>query len=813
MDFFQAIKTGIMTATIQIPVKYGCKGNHPDILLSPEQVLSQWEKKHFYEVAFTSEHDLAILYGDLDVEVKNKTREEFEMLDEQYRIAIKTHIGSHTFALASGSNYEANKISWRFYIPDLVGTFPAQKEHIEHINRERLITLPDGSPVKLDCSVYHVGRKMRMLHAWKQTKDEHNQLVDDVSLWEKRPLRLIEGLPQHTLLHNFNENAEVMKPKSKKVVPLHHDEPALWRKLVMECWSDDRANDYVSWRNGIWAIKSVENNERGLQLAHDFASRSYKYSQRDTDKVWDEGKGKITGKSIHFWARQDNPVKYAELTAKLPIEFLEKNLRDGDEGLGNIFSKAFEGSIVSIKSNKKDTHYWAFSPSTGLWSEVNSDFIITKFTENMREVLMPVFIKVKHELQGMSKDDPQRSELESILSLINSMNRTSTCTRCMPQIKTKLMVSTEWEEKLCNENSILPVANGVLCLKTGVLRPYELEDYLTFKLNTIYDPDADTSGQKEFISQLLNNDKDAEWFFQYFMGYCITGENNRQELLIQEGTPDGANAKSFWNCCLSMVLGKLYQTGDRKAFSTKPDGVVNNDSLYDARFARIVVINELNKDTQLDAGQIKNYTGSEPVSVSAKFKNQITYTPKFKIILPLNDMMKVPAEAGALWRRIVMLQFKVRFLSRDHIEWDDALHKQGLIVERNDTKANALKNDSTGWLNWLVQGAMEYYKDPAKKIPASLQEHILQTQEDNDVYLKFVRKEYTMDAQSYTIVKEFTQSVPVGKDLSEKQHVNRIGATMKKLGIKQSTRSVNGEQKKVWAGIRRKTDEELNAEE
>jgi phage/plasmid-associated DNA primase len=240
---------------------------------------------------------------------------------------------------------------------------------------------------------------------------------------------------------------------------------------------------------------------------------------------------------------------------------------------------------------------------------------------------------------------------------------------------------------------------------------------------------------------------------------------------------------------------------------------VNNDSLYDARFARIVVINELNKDTQLDAGQIKNYTGSEPVSVSAKFKNQITYTPKFKIILPLNDMMKVPAEAGALWRRIVMLQFKVRFLSRDHIEWDDALHKQGLIVERNDVKAKALQNDSTGWLNWLVQGAMEYYKDPAKKIPASLQEHILQTQEDNDVYLKFVRKEYTMDAHSHTIVKEFTQSVPVGKDLSEKQHVNRIGATMKKLGIKQSTRSVNGEQKKVWAGLRRKTLEELNAEE
>lgn len=804
-----------MTASMTnlIPIKYGCKGNSPDVVLTPDQVLAQWEKKHCYEVAFTSNDDLAVLYGDLDVEVKNKTREEFEALDEQYRVALKTHIGSHTFALASGSNYEANKISWRFYIPDLVGTWSAQKDYIENINRERLITLLDNTPVKLDCSVYHVGRKMRMLHAWKQIKDENGNLIDDTSQWEKRPLRLIEGVARHTILHNFNENAEVMKVKVKKAVPLHHDDFDLWKKLIMTCWSDERANDYVSWRNGIWAIKSVENNEKGLQLAHDFAGRSYKYSERETDKVWREGQGKITGKSIHYWARQDNPVRYAELTAKLPIEFLEKNLKENDEGLGNIFAKAFEGTIVSLKSNKKDTHYWAFNPKNGLWWEVNTDYIITMFTEHMKSVLIPVFIKVKHEITDLDKDDPKKKEGEATMNLINSMNKTSTATRCLPQIKTKIMVGNDWEDKLCYDNSILPVANGVLCLKTGILRPYELEDYLTFKLTTSYDPDAETSKQEEFISQLLNNDKDAEIFFQYFMGYCITGENNRQELLIEEGTTDGANAKSHWNNCLSNVLGQLYRTGDRKAFSTKPDGVVNNDTLYDARFARIVVINELNKDTQLDAGQIKNYTGSEPVSVSAKFKNQITYTPKFKIILPLNDMMKVPAEAGALWRRIVMLQFKVRFLSRDHLEWDDELHKKGLIVERDDSKANALKNDTAGWLKWLVKGAMEYYKNPAKKIPSSLQEHILQTQEDNDVYLKFIRKEFTMDANAHIIVKEFTNAIPVGKDLTEKQHVNRIGATMKKLGIKQSSRSVNGDSKKVWVGLRKKTQEELDAEE
>ena len=807
-----------MTATCSIPLKFNVKGNEPEVILTVPELMSQWEKKHFYELAFTSDTEMVNLFGDLDVEVKNKNREEFDKLDEQYRVALKTHIGSHTFALASGSNFKAKKISWRFYIPDLIGNAQAQKEYIENINRERLITLPDGMPVKLDCSIYHKGRKMRMLHAWKQIKDEKGDLIDDISKWEKRPLRLVEGLAQHTILHNISENAEVMKTKCKKIVPLNHDEPELWRKLVMECWNEERANDYTSWRNGIWAIKSVENNEQGLQLAHDFAGRSYKYSQRDTDKVWSEGQGKITGKSIHYWARQDNPIKYAELTSKLPLEFLEKNLKKGDEGLGNIFAKAFEGTVVCIAHATRNT-YWAFKSKDGLWGEINGDSLITKFTEHMEEIMRPLSIKLRSDLEDLEEKDPNRKPIESLLSLISSMNKTSTATRCMPQVKTKIQVNKDWEQKLNNDPSVLPVENGVLCLKTGDLRPYELEDYLTTKLTTSYDPDADTSKQEEFISQLLNHDKVAEIFLQYWFGYAITGENNRQEFCVEEGTDNGANAKSHFNTCLKNVLGSFFTTGDRKAFSVRGDSV-NNDSLFNARFSRLVVINELNKTDVLDEGQIKNYTGSEEVSVSAKFKNDITYTPKFKIILPLNNMFKVPATQLALWRRIIMLQFKVRFISRDQHDWDEELFKQGWIVERDDKKGAELKNDKQGWLKWLVKGAMKYYENPSLTIPKSLQEHLFQTQAENDDYLKFISNEYVADASSknnYIIVKEMNNSVPKGKDLSDRQHSTRISGIMKRMGVSLSTRNITNdsktESKKVWSGLRKKTEAEKDAEE
>lgn len=828
---------------IAVPIKYHCKGNEPDVVMTPEQVVKQWKKRHLYEVAFTSDDDLAVLYGDIDVEVKkDTTREEYETLNEQHRVAIKQFIGSHPFALASASSFDARKISWRFYVPDVVGTHTAMKEYVERTNQEKSITLPDGSPVKMDCSVYHKGRKMRMLHAWKQTRNKEGQLEDDESKWENRPLVLIEGEEQDTIIHRINENAEVLKStKSKRIIPLHHDDFDLYRKFVLECWGDERANDFVSWRNGVWAIKCVENTDRGRELAHDFAKRSYKYSARDTDRVWEQGKDKITGKSIHYWARQDNPIRYSELTAKLPIEFLIANIGEGDKGLANIFAKAFEGTLVSIAHTATKTTYWAFRQKEGLWCEVNTAYIITLFTEHMKVILTPLAVKIAAEYKDVADNEEgkaQKKKMEATLSLITQMTLTRTATKCLPQIETKIKVGKEWEDRLNNNPAVLPVSNGVLCLRTAVLRPYELEDYLTYKLEVAYDADADTNKQTEFISQVLHGDKDAEGFLQYFLGYCLTGENNRSQLLVEEGTEDGANAKSHLNVCISGVMGRLMTTGDRKAFSVRPDGAINNDSLYNARFSRVVVINELNKKDALDEGQVKTYTGIEPVSVSAKYKNEITYTPRFKIVLPLNNMIEVPAESGAVWRRIVMVQFKVRFLTRDHVDWDDDLHKRGWIVERDDAKGNILKEDKAGWLKWLVQGAMEYYKNPTRETPASLQEHMTKAQEDNDPYLKFIRKEYVADPSGYVLVKELTAAVPQGKDSTETIHAKRIGAVMRKMKVKLSTRNIHptktsrrysettgvweevnepdmsakAENKKVWSGLRKKTEAEKEQE-
>lgn len=820
-----------MTPLNSIPIRFDVKGNNPIVEWSPTKVREEWKVKHLYEIAFTSDDDLAIFFGDIDVSV-DVDEETFNTLNEQYKQALIEFIGNHQHAIASASSFRIGKISWRFYIPDMVGTAFAQKEWAENVNKEHGLKLPDGTPILLDIAVYHKGRKMRMLHAWKQVKDEQGNLIDDISKWEQRPLHLVVGNEEDTMLHRISENAEQITSSRKKV--LAFDDFTVIRRLVLECLDIQRTKDYTSWRNTIWAIRSVDSSARGLELAHDF-SKKVNYNKSSVDRTWREGKDKITAGSIHYWARQDSPIKYAEIVSRLPIEFLEKNINDGDIGLARIFCKVYEDIVVSIPSTSR--RYYAYNNLTGLWSEQKDDYIITLFTSNMRSVLTPLAIKLTNDLKTVENNEEGKllqKKINSVLTLINAMTMTKTATKCLAQIYTTLNVDAEWCNKLNSKTDLLPVENGVLELRTGNLRPYELEDYFTGKIGSRWNVDASTSNQERFFQDVLHGDNDAISYIQYFLGYSLTGETSLQKALILEGSEDGANAKSVLMDCMLSVLGNnYYSTLNRKAL-TLNDGQ-NNDSLYNARFSRIVCVPEMNKNgNNLDEGLIKNITGDDEIDVSAKFKGNIRFHPQFKVFMPLNEMFPIPSSAGAVWRRLIVMPFKVRFLSTEHHDWDDELAEQRWIIKRDDKFAKELKEDKEGWLKWLIQGSINYYTNPYQEPPKTLQQHLIQKQMENDNYLTYINDNFiiTNNKDDYITVRDFSIEFPNLEKEKDKIVERRISSSMKKLGVEKGTKyiypckkenvyeegkwlwknvedtSQSSVKTKVWLGLRMKTIEE-----
>jgi len=186
---------------------------------------------------------------------------------------------------------------------------------------------------------------------------------------------------------------------------------------------------------------------------------------------------------------------------------------------------------------------------------------------------------------------------------------------------------------------------------------------------------------------------------------------------------------------------------------------------------------------------------------------------------------------------LIVMPFKVRFLSTDNPDWDDELAEQKWIVKRDDKFAKELKADKEGWLAYLVKGAMAYYSNPDQEPPVVLQQHLIKKQEENDAYLSFISKEYVITNQKtdYITVVDFSNAFPNLEKEKDKVVARRIGVAMKKLGITKLAKDIyptkrenvydeklgrwNYTEKedttltavktKVWMGLRKKTEEEL----
>ena len=84
---------------------------------------------------------------------------------------------------------------------------------------------------------------------------------------------------------------------------------------------------------------------------------------------------------------------------------------------------------------------------------------------------------------------------------------------------------TDVETRLDAKPHLLGVRNGVIDLRTGVLRPRTKEDMLCCLANAEYDSSLDTKWFDDVVMSIMADDREMVAFLQRFLGYCITGEN------------------------------------------------------------------------------------------------------------------------------------------------------------------------------------------------------------------------------------------------------------------------------------------------
>lgn len=255
---------------------------------------------------------------------------------------------------------------------------------------------------------------------------------------------------------------------------------------------------------------------------------------------------------------------------------------------------------------------------------------------------------------------------------------------------------------------LLGCRNGVIDLRTGELMPGQPSDYIKTIAPTEYHGlHYPAPIWEQFILDIFQYDKELAAYIQRLLGYGITGHSNWHVYPIFHGQ-QGRNGKGTILETLKTVLGDLAHKArsDTLLESGKATrGSADADTLA-FRGKRIIWASETSEGRKLNASRIKELCGGDTLNARAVYgRDPVEFSPTHLLILLTNDRPQAPAGDEALWERINLIPFNVRFVDNP---W-----------EKNERPADhdlleKLKGEASGILSWLVRGCLAWQREGLK---------------------------------------------------------------------------------------------------
>lgn len=285
---------------------------------------------------------------------------------------------------------------------------------------------------------------------------------------------------------------------------------------------------------------------------------------------------------------------------------------------------------------------------------------------------------------------------------------------------------------------LLPVKNGVVDLRTGVLTGGRPDDLLTRALDIDYDPHADYQEWVDFIAE-ITDDPEVAAFIKRSLGYGSTGYSHEQHIWVFTGP--GRNGKGVLFDLIGDVMRPYYHVISRGMLieqRSEPSPSAASEHKYSLLGQRIVVGSETNRGQRIDAGAVKGLTGDDDIVCRPNFKSEITFKPSHTLFLHTNHVPRGLTMDFALVQRLLKIEFPFMYVDDPEAEEKMKPLMAGRFRKKDPNLKAKLRKNKAGILRWLVEGAMEWYQGGLAP-PASITDAVRSLAEDEDYTGRFVK--------------------------------------------------------------------------
>ena len=626
-------------------------------------------------------------------------------------------------------------------------------------------------------------------------EDDNDVRAEQKDMYEKyikavRPLPTLVGGAATTAAVEAATLPAVAAAKAVTTyVPDEHDveEVELVKRIALECLSVKRADDYKTWMEVGWCLANIDGSEAMFDTFVEFSKKSPKATGSDWGKLksaWMRGfsrntaGAKLTMKSLHYWAREDNPEKYKELVEEDHIRFVQYRVDDTHHHVALLLRRIYKGRFCASVESRK-TEWYVFDERIHTWRHTNQGI---ELREKLSTEVADLAVRARMRLKKKGWDDhcaknnvnadnatPDEDwyknwaftvdggRFQILVKLEKHLYDSGFKDRVMKEA-CELFCEEDFTNRLNMNQNLFVCKNGVIDLhneihdpatgknKIGVVfRPGKPDDYMSFLAGRNY-PDSEAIDYipydpeepmlvelMDFLSKIFPDDKMLAYVIR-LMASCLEGANREQCYYTFIGI--GGNGKSKLVDLMRYTFGDYCSSLSATALTRKrPDSGAANPDIIGIKNKRFIYLQEPDEREPLNTSRMKQFSGEDVVEARGLFEDQQRFRITGKLFMMCNRLPPIHAMDRGTWRRIRVLLFGSKFV--DGSDPELKAKRPGVYARDNDLDAK-LRQWREVWLGLLVRVyEKEYLVAGLEPVPSFVTDESNKYKESFDQYGKF----------------------------------------------------------------------------